>query len=148
MKRITALALFATLTVVGVYAGDEKSDLEKFQGKWTVVSLVEEGKAIPAAEFVKLEISIEKDIYTATDKGEVVAKYRLKLDPSKKPHAIDFTSLLGKEKEKVVELGIYVLEKDQLKMCVDETGKERPSAFEGKGTEKCSVIVLKKCDAK
>ena len=78
----------------------------------------------------------------------MVAKYRFKIDPSKKPAAIDFTPLLGKEKEKITELGIYVFEKDQLKMSVDETGKARPGVFEGKATETCSVIVLKKKDAK
>jgi uncharacterized protein (TIGR03067 family) len=144
MKHLLVIALFIPITVIGAYAGDEKGDLEKFQGKWTVVSLVEEGKAVPAAELAGFEITIEKDIYTATEKGEVVAKYRFKLDPTKKPAAVDLTPLLGKEKEKAVELGIYTFDKDQLKLCVDETGKFRPSVFEGKGTETCSVIVLKK----
>jgi len=148
MKTPIAIALFVVAAIPFVRAGDEKSDLEKFQGKWIVVSLLEEGKAVDAKELAMLEITIEKDTYTATEKGEVVAKYRFKIDPSKKPAAIDFTPLLGKEKEKVTELGIYVFEKDQLKMCVDETGKTRPSVFEGKGTETCSVIVLKKKDAK
>src|SRR5262245_28983447 len=77
-------------------------------------------------------------------RGEVVAKYRFMLDPTKKPAAIDFTALIGKDKEKATELGIYTFEKDQLKISVAETGKLRPGVFEGKGTENCSVIVLKK----
>lgn len=140
---LTAAAIFSAGVII-LHAGDEKTDLERFQGKWTVISLTEEGKAVPADELAKLEITIEKDIYTATEKGEEVAKYRFKIDPTKKPSAIDFTPLIGKEKEKATELGIYVFEKDTLKMCVDEQGKVRPEAFEGKGTEKCSVIVLKK----
>lgn len=144
MKHLIAIAVFIPSIVMAVHAGDAKTDIEKFQGKWTVVSLVEEGKAVPATELAGFEITIEKDIYTATEKGEVVAKYRFKLDPTKKPATIDFTALIGKDKEKTTELGIYAFDKDQLKMCVDETGKLRPNVFEGKGTEKCSVIVLKK----
>jgi uncharacterized protein (TIGR03067 family) len=146
MKDILAITLIASFTAFAVHAGDEKADLEKLQGTWTVVSLTEEGKAVPAAEIANLQITIEKDEYTATEKDKVVAKYRFKLDPTKKPAAIDFTPLLGKEK--IIEQGIYVFEKDQLKICIDETGKTRPTVFEGKGTETCSVIVLKKKDAK
>jgi uncharacterized protein (TIGR03067 family) len=147
MKIVIPTFAIVLFTISFVIAGDEK-ELDKFQGKWTIVSLVEEGKAVPASEVDKLEITIEKDIYTAVEKGEVVAKYRVKVDTSKKPHTIDFTPLLGKEKEKANELAIYVFEKDQLKMCIDETGTMRPSVFEGKGTEKCSVVVLKKKDSK
>lgn len=148
MKEIFAIALTAICTTFAVHAGDEKAELEKFQGTWLVASLAEEGKAVPAAELAGLVITIEKDEYTATEKDKVVAKYRFKLDPSKKPAAIDFTPLLGKEKEKITELAIYMFEKDQLKICIDEMGKTRPTVFEGKGTETCSVIVLKKKDAK
>jgi uncharacterized protein (TIGR03067 family) len=148
MKDILAITLIASFTALAVHAGDEKADLEKLQGTWTVVSLTEEGKAVPAAEIAELMITIEKDEYTATVKDKAVAKYRFKIDPSKKPATIDFTPLLGKEKEKIIEQAIYVFEKDQLKICIDETGKTRPTVFEGKGTETCSVIVLKKKDAK
>jgi uncharacterized protein (TIGR03067 family) len=126
-------------------AGDAKSDLEQLQGTWIIASLVERGKAPPAAEIANLVVTIEKDVYTAKDKGEVVAQYRIKLDPSKKPAEIDFTHLIGDHKDKT-EPGIYLIEKGQVKMCLDEDKKGRPKVFEGKESESCSVIVLKKRD--
>ena len=144
----------ATVLLMGafllVHAGEEKTDLDRMQGAWLVESLVEEGKAVPAAEREILEITIDKDTYTCTEKGKgVVAKYKIKVDSSKKPKEIDFTPLIGDDKDKKqVELAIYMFEKDQIKICIDEKGKGRPTAFEGKETEVCSVIVLKKKEAK
>ena len=51
--------------------------------------------------------------------------------------------LSGDDKGKT-EPGIYLFEKDQLKICLNEKTKERPTVFEGKETSAYSVIVLKK----
>jgi uncharacterized protein (TIGR03067 family) len=126
-----------------LYAGEQPNDLEKFQGKWVVVSLTEQGKSIPAAETDLLEFTIDKDLFTVTEKGQTVVQYKIALDSSKKPKEINFTHQIGENKGKT-ELGIYEIGKDQLKLCMDETRKGRPTVFEGKETEAYSVIVLKK----
>ena len=88
-------------------------------------------------------VVIEKDTFTTLEKGEAVVKYRIKLDPTKTPKTIDFTHLMGKEKDKT-EPGIYTFEKDMLKLVLDEDKKGRPTVFEGKETASYSVMVLKK----
>jgi uncharacterized protein (TIGR03067 family) len=124
-------------------AGDDKSDLDLMQGSWEIVSLVEKGEKAPKEELEALVVVIEKDTFTTLEKGKAVVKYRIKLDPSKTPKAIDFTHLLDKEKDKT-EPGIYTFEKDLLKLVLDEDKKGRPTVFEGKETASYSVMVLKK----
>lgn len=147
MKNLIATLLVFSSGLVVVSAGEEKTDLERMQGTWLVVSLTEEGKAVPAAEVEILEVAIEKDVLTVREKGKIVVQYEIKLDPTKKPKEIDFTFLVGDDKGKT-EPGIFAFEKDQLKLCLDEKKKGRPTVFEGKEAATCSVMVLKKKEAK
>ena len=121
----------------------QATDLDRMQGTWVVVSLTERGKAVPAEEASAIEIVIDKDTYTAFEKGKVVVKYKVKLDPTRKPKEIDFTYLVGDDKDKT-EAAIYKFDKEQLTFCLDEDKKGRPKVFEGKETETFSILVLKK----
>ncbi len=147
MKTLIATTLLFSSGLLLLHAGEEKSDLDRLQGTWIVAALVEKGKEQPAAEIEILEVAIEKNVFTVTEKGKKVVEYEIKLDPSKKPAAIDFTHLIGDDKGKM-EPGIYAFEKGQIKMCLDESRKGRPTVFEGKETEAYSVIVLKKKETK
>ena len=146
MKTLLCAPLLFICGIAIAQEGDSAKDLEAMQGTWLVASLVEIGKALPAAELAVLEVTIEKDTFTVKEKGEVAVQYQIKLDPEKTPKAIDFTHLIGENKGKT-EPGIYTFDKGQLKLCLDETRKGRPTVFEGKETEKFSVITLKKKDA-
>lgn len=143
MKTTIVSVLFFLTGCLFLTAGEPASDLERFQGKWLVVSLTEQGKAIPAAETDLLEFAIDKDLFTVTEKGQTVVQYKFVHDASKKPKEINFTHQIGENKGKT-ELAIYQFEKDQLRFCLDETRKGRPKVFEGKETDAYSVILLKK----
>jgi uncharacterized protein (TIGR03067 family) len=137
--------------------GDDKSDLDRMQGIWEITSLVEKGERATKAELEAVFVVIEKDTFTTIDKTEIRisffkdwflpafdgVQYRIKLDPTKKPKAIDFTHILDKEKEQT-EPGIYAFANDVLKLVLDEDKKGRPTVFEGKETASYSVMVLKK----
>ena len=90
-----------------------------------------------------LEYVIKKDVMTVYEKGKIEVQYEIKLDIDKKPKTIDFTNLIGENKDKT-EPGIYAFDGDKLKLCLDEKRKGRPTVFEGKESETYSVIVLKK----
>ena len=92
MKNLIATTLAFSCALLFLRAGEQKSDLDRLQGTWVVVSLHERGKALPAADIAMLEITVEKDVYTAKEKGETVAQYKFKIDSSKKPAQIDFTA--------------------------------------------------------
>ena len=137
---LCALLLFG---VCGLQASDEPSDLERMQGRWEIVALVEKGKEAPKTEIETLVVVIDKDTFTTYEKDQAVVKYRIKLDSAKAPKAIDFTHLMGDNKDKT-EPGIYVIDNDLFKLVLNEDRKERPTVFEGKETASYSVLVLKK----
>lgn len=143
MKRLISSVLVFSSALAITWAGDDKSDLERMQGTWIVVSLTEKGKALPKEDLDMLEIVIDKDILTAFEKGKQVVKAQIKLDSTKKPKAIDLMYLIGDDKGKT-EPGIYQFDKESFTLVLDEDKKGRPTAFDGKGTESYSVHVLKK----
>ncbi len=143
MKTLIASIVLFLCGVVLLHAGEPAPDLERMRGVWTVVSLTEQGKAIPAAETDILEFVINNGVMTVSEKGTIVVQYQIKLDPEKTPRAIDFTHEIGENKGKT-EPGIYAFDGDKLKLCLDEKRKGRPTVFEGKESETFSVIVLKK----
>ncbi|MBM3993714.1 MAG: TIGR03067 domain-containing protein [Planctomycetes bacterium] len=138
-KLLCSFVLFASV-LFAAHAGDPPSDLDRMQGTWVVVTLIEKGKAVPADETAILEIVIDKNTFTAFEKGKMVVKYEIKLDATKTPKHIDFTALVGDDKGKT-EPGIYAIEKDQIRFCLDDDKKGRPTKFEG---DTFSVITLKK----
>jgi uncharacterized protein (TIGR03067 family) len=144
MKTSIAICVLLLCGGLALHAGDADKDIDRLQGTWLVASLVEEGKAVPADEVATLEITIQKDVFTVNEKGKTIAQYKLKLDPSKKPKAIDLTHLIGEEKG-MTEPGIYVFEKDQIRFCLNEGKKERPTTFQG---DTYSVMVMKRKPAK
>ncbi|MSQ95434.1 MAG: TIGR03067 domain-containing protein [Gemmataceae bacterium] len=143
MKTTIATTLLFTSGLVFLAAG-EASDLDRLQGAWIVAALIEEGKAVPAGDLADLEVVVQKDIFTVNEKGKAIAQYQFTLAPAKTPKTIDFTHLIGKDKG-TKEPGIYVIEKDQIKFCLDESKKARPTTFAG---ETYSVIVVKRKPAK
>jgi uncharacterized protein (TIGR03067 family) len=143
MKNLILYVMVLPTSMALLQAGDDQSDLDRMQGTWEVVALIEKGKETPQAELDALTIVIAKDLFTTLEKGEPVVKYRIKLDPTKKPKTIDFTHLAEKEKDKT-EPGIYQLEQGLLKLVLDEDKKGRPTVFEGKETASYSVMVLKR----
>src|SRR4051794_24542440 len=114
MKILLCTPLLFISALIGVQPGEKETDLDRLQGTWIVVSLVEEGKAVEAKETEILEVVIEKDVFKVFEKGKMVVQDKIKLDPTKTPKAIDFTHVGGDDKGKT-EPGIYVFEKDLLK---------------------------------
>jgi uncharacterized protein (TIGR03067 family) len=147
MKTLIASSLFLLCGLLCLQAGEKTSDLDRMQGTWLVVSLTEKGAAAPADEAASLEVVIDKDTFTTFEKGKMVVKYQIKLDATKTPRQVDFTHLVGDDKG-MTEPGIYTFDKGQLKLCLDEDKKGRPTVFDGKETLSYSVIVLKKKEKK
>jgi uncharacterized protein (TIGR03067 family) len=66
------------------------------------------------------------------------------LDPSKNPKTIDMKLTKSPDKKDLgkVQLGIYVLEGDQLKICASE--KKRPAKFAADEASHTAVVVFKR----
>src|SRR5437016_835836 len=87
-----------------------KKDLEKMQGDWIAVTYTSEGKPTDKADLAKIKLNVKGDTSTF-QKGERVGKGTYKLDPTKKPKALDILLLDGPNKGTSV-LGIYEIDGD------------------------------------
>lgn len=117
---------------------DTQKELAKLKGKWTVVTMVTNGKDDPDA--TKHGITFDGDAVTIEQpSGE--SKGTCVLDPTKDPKHID---LKPTEDPDAVLHGIYSLNGDELKVCVCAASGERPTKFESKEGSNQRYAVLKR----
>jgi uncharacterized protein (TIGR03067 family) len=117
-------------------------EIKKFEGNWTVVSAEYKGtKCVIAGDKVTVQVPVEGRL----EKGLL----RMKIDPTRKPKAIDLWVVQpGQTDEEVAKqngaLGIYELEGDTLKVCAAPVEKGRPTEFAAGAWTDRTVIVLKR----
>jgi|GEM_PF-1875446 len=122
-----------------------QTDNEAIQGTWHVVALENGGKKMPvdAIQLFKLRVVIKGNKMfetTMTPDGRDVPEreWTFVLDEKASPKSIDATR--GEDKQ----IGIYGFEDGKLKICMDQTGKNRPTTFETeKGTAQRCLILQK-----
>jgi RNA polymerase sigma factor (sigma-70 family) len=120
-----------------------KDDREAILGVWVLDYLEYNGKKNPEelAGLKDLKITYTKDKETHNFfKGDRGKEYTYKLDPTKKPKAIDLEGDVSVE-------GVYALEGGRLKICMPNAGKgggKRPDAVEAKAGDGRILIVLKR----
>ncbi|MBM3994747.1 MAG: TIGR03067 domain-containing protein [Planctomycetes bacterium] len=105
--------------------GKAKPDLDRMQGTWVLHALEINGKDVGQKQLENTVLIIKGDKYVTKVKDNEQPGFRLKLDPTKDPKAIDMirTSPGGDE----VIKGIYSLENDTLKICRGlSADQERP----------------------
>jgi uncharacterized protein (TIGR03067 family) len=144
---MTAAILFAVVLSAPVIgdkpADDAKQDLKELQGKWRIAAIEENGEERVASkdEGVQFYFLLKGDKLSIGDgKGEFQEAGTVRVDPAKKPKAMDVT---WKEKDKDAEhaKAIYELSKDTLKVAYlrmekdsgdAEFAKQRPAGFKQK----------------
>ncbi len=101
-----------------------KRDQAAIQGKWQVVAMRAAGNPGPDAVIavMKYEFKGNRLIITPAEPGP---GYTFKLDPSSKPAATFDMTPVGSKKPADTMQGIYVLDGDQLKLCLGK--KKRPT---------------------
>jgi uncharacterized protein (TIGR03067 family) len=105
-----------------------KKDLAQMQGKWTMHALEINGKDVPPKQIADTFLSVKDNIYRTIVKGKEQFGFRIKLDPSKDPRAIDM--ILNEGGVEKVYKGIYKLENDSFVMCRGGSPEqERPNQF-------------------
>ena len=159
MEAMKPLLLTVLLAGVGsaLHAGGDtktKTDDERILGTWIMVSGEREGKKQPVDTMLRLTF-VKDGKFTLTQKGpdgKMTGTY--KLNAKKTPREIDLTIVhaFGADGVPVDAggkkfLGIFAFEKDNLKLCLGEIEKNRPSAFEApKGTG--TMLTILKLEAK
>lgn len=121
MIRLMVTLGAASLLAFTAGAGDAtKQDQQVIQGKWRVTEITKAGKKNPPDAGASFVFTVEK--WQLLDKGKVDKEGKFTLDATKKPKTI--VVYQGETQQ----YGIYVLEKDTLRICLSAQGKKQPPA--------------------
>jgi uncharacterized protein (TIGR03067 family) len=104
-----------------------RQDLDLLQGTWTITTLELEGEPMPAAMLENACIAIQGNRFTTTGMGAEYAG-TLKLDASANPRRLDMKFDTGHARG-TINLGIYELKGNKLKLCLATRGAVRPKKF-------------------
>ena len=101
-----------------------KTDLDRFQGTWYLVSAMEDGNVLPQDKVKQETIVFKGDTFRfpGSAKDATSKAGTFKLDETKTPKEIDSSST-----DKVVMLGIYRMDDNGYKICFAPAGKPRPT---------------------
>jgi uncharacterized protein (TIGR03067 family) len=127
------------LAVVPVIVGDDKpAAAPTIRGKWEVSAATFNGTAFTGPKDRILEFG--EDEVTMFDGRAPTRSVSYTLDATTGPKHIDLDS--GADDKKA--LGIYALNKDELRICYAEPGAGRPARFESKPGDRVFLLVLKR----
>jgi uncharacterized protein (TIGR03067 family) len=145
MKARCLLLVAVGLLLAADDAKDEvKKELDRFEGTWKWVSIDSEKEKVSADALKEIRLKLTDDKFVVTgDTPDKAFGGTFKVDPTKKPKTIDVTFGDGPQKGKTT-LGIYELEGDTYKVCVDPEGKSRPTEFAIKPGSGYVLQVLKR----
>ena len=124
-----------------LFAADDlaKSELDKYQGTWVLLSQEFEGKKVPAEELKDLSYTVQgHEIFfksNGQDRSAIV-----KLDPSTNPKTYDLVRDDGLLSLK----GIYVWDGEMIKICFAQDQGDRPTGFETRPGSKNCIRVWKR----
>jgi uncharacterized protein (TIGR03067 family) len=133
--RVKALAvlLVGFLIAADDTKGDNKKDMDKMQGEWTMVSGERDGQAIPEEFAQALKRTIKGDHYSVKREDNPLISGTYTIDASKNPKTIDLKVTEGEgDLAGQTMHGIYELHDDTFKICYAGPGKDRPTEFSAK----------------
>jgi len=126
LLMIAALGLLLGACNRQATAKTPKTDLDRLQGTWNLVSAIQDGNALPEDKVKQTTIVFKGDTFRFPGSAEYATSKSgtIKLDETKTPKEMDAIST-----EKEVMLGIYALEENGYKVCFAPAGKPRPTEF-------------------
>jgi len=145
MQRLTSVMCWLVLGI-GLalsFAQAAEEPQKKLRGTWTATKAERDGKA--ADDIVGHRLSFTGNRFQILSKdGKPLYAGTIRVEPSKKPRAIDFEHTEGVLKGKAWK-GIYVLDGDTLTICdnAPNLDKGRPAALEAKSGSGYVLITFK-----
>ena len=123
---IAALGLLLAACNRQAPAPTPKTDLDRLQGTWNLVSAMQDGKVLPEDKVKQTTIVFKGDTFRFPGSAEYATSKAgtIKLDESKTLKEMDAIST-----DKEVMLGIYTLQENGYKVCFAPAGKPRPAEF-------------------
>jgi len=145
MRLHAAWILVAGLLLAADAPNDAvKKDVDALQGTWALVSLEVNGEKATKGDIKKeRKMVVEGKMFSSTVDDKHSFKGTYKLDPGKKPKAVDVQVTEGDFKGKTL-LGIYEIDGNTLRSCYAAPGKERPTEFASTADSGASLYVYKR----
>src|SRR6185437_12583507 len=116
--------------------------LRSLEGIWSFARLEIDGTAMPAGVSEASRILIDGDRFR-TESPEATYEGIFNINVEADPHEIDIEFVAGPEAGNT-NFGIFRLEKDDLEICLDLSGKPRPKTFSTKPGSGHAYEVLKR----
>lgn len=120
-----AVLVFATVSVFGIgqaQSGPPK-ELASLQGTWVMTSI--NGEHVDGSQ-PELTMTFAQDQYSQALAGQVTERGTIRLDPSKKPIAVDFVIAEGRD-AKQTQFGVIEIGADKLTIKLNAPGApDRP----------------------
>ena len=147
MRSLFAVALGLAVGLSTVAAPgkgkEDKDDLKKLAGDWTVAAWTQGGNDLDRDRLDTAKWSVKGDKYTF-EMGGNMEEGKLKLDPSKKPAVADLEITEGNDKGKG-QPGIYKIDGDTITFCLAAPGgKDRPKDFTSTEDDMQILVVMKR----
>lgn len=118
------------------------------EGSWVVVSITDNGKSVPREKFDGFTFRFnKKELVWLSPEGNKMEQFRITLDATQKPLAIDLVQTRDGDEEDnpKTTLAIYELKHDTLRMCMPLRGETaRPKSMESQSGSLLSLIVLER----
>lgn len=138
--RLSLAFLFLS---VGALRADD-NPREQLQGTWVLTGVVKDGKNALDDQMKGARIRIEGNRITSldkTDKEDYTATFTV--DAKQTPKAIDMKIVSGKEQGKTAK-GIWLVDKNTLKLCYSFDQGARPKDFEPAAKEGHILLVMER----
>jgi uncharacterized protein (TIGR03067 family) len=146
VKRLFSWSVLVCACAGPLAHGDEaasaKDDAKKIQGSWKPVTAELGGKPFPKEVLKTMKLVLEGGKYIVTV-GEARDEGTVKLDPAKKPRAMDIVGTKGPNKGKKIP-AIYEVTDTTLRICYDLSGKAHPKEFKTKAGTRLFLVEYKR----
>jgi uncharacterized protein (TIGR03067 family) len=120
-------------------------EVKQLQGTWAYDSQTIGGRSLHLAAGDELWVEVAGDILTKGRADGSGLKYKVVLDPAARPKAIDLVSHEHPSGRTFVQKGIYEWNGENLRLCFNNTGKDRPKEFRSPaGRDNIYVSVLRR----
>jgi uncharacterized protein (TIGR03067 family) len=142
MKTALLILVAVAATAVAFAEDDQaKNDLKALIGTWQYTSQETDGKETDKENLKALTVTVTADgKWEAKQEGKTLLEGTVRLDPSMKPKAADWTITTEGDLKGKTALGIYDLDKDTWKHCFGFD--KRPEKFESKEGSNVTNAVL------
>lgn len=136
MRIMLGFVVAAILATPAVADDDAiKAEIAKWQGTWKATSFESDGKSFPPEKLEPIKLTVDGDGYHFQS-GDFHERGTYKFYPDRSPKALDIVVGEGPDKGKVHQV-IYKVDGDQLTICFEADGKNRPTEFTGKAGSGC-----------